>query len=51
MNEKVNEYMHEEQIAELKAELSALEEKLATPARTVEDIVRHIQLLKELSGC
>lgn len=33
--------------AELERQISALEEKLKTPERTVEDIVRHIQLLKE----
>ena len=32
---------------EIELELSELEEKLKTPDRTVEDIVRHIQLLKE----
>ena len=32
---------------ELEQELARIEEKLKTPERTVEDIVRHIQLLKE----
>lgn len=32
---------------EIERRLFELEEKLKTPERTVEDIVRHIQLLKE----
>ncbi len=32
---------------EIENQLAALEEKLKTPERTVEDIVRHIELLKE----
>ncbi len=32
---------------ELEAEIKRLEEKLRSPNRTVEDIVRHIELLKE----
>ena len=32
---------------EMERQLAVLEEKLKTPERTVEDIVRHIELLKE----
>ena len=32
---------------EIERELEELEQKLKTPERTVEDIVRHIKLLKE----
>lgn len=32
---------------EIERELASLEEILKTPERTVEDIVRHIELLKE----
>ena len=32
---------------QIERELAVLEEKLKTPERTVEDIVRHIKLLKE----
>ena len=32
---------------EIECELEKLEKRLRTPERTVEDIVRHIQLLKE----
>lgn len=32
---------------EIEQELAVLEEKLKTPERTTEDIVRHILLLKE----
>ena len=32
---------------ELERQLDELERKLQTPERTIEDIVRHIQLLKE----
>lgn len=32
---------------EIERELFALERKLKTPERTVEDIVKHIELLKE----
>ncbi len=32
---------------EIERQLFELEEKLKTPERTVEDIVRHIELLKE----
>ncbi|MCI9407472.1 MAG: hypothetical protein HFK06_03860 [Clostridia bacterium] len=35
-------------IAAINEELLKLERKLATPERTVQDIVRHIELLKEL---
>ncbi len=34
-------------IKEIERQLSELEEKLKTPQHTVEDIVRHIELLKE----
>lgn len=44
MQKNSTEYTREE----LTAELTALEEKLATPKRTVEDIVRHMQLIKQL---
>lgn len=37
----------EKQLAEIDRQITELEEKLKTPARTVEDIVRHIQLIKE----
>lgn len=33
---------------EIERQLEQLEAKLKTPERTVEDIVRHIELLKEL---
>lgn len=33
--------------AEIERELAELEKKLKTPERTVEDLVRHITLLKE----
>ena len=33
---------------ELEKELEILEEKLKTPERTLEDIVRHMQILLEL---
>ena len=36
---------------EIECELAELEKKLKTPERTVEDIVRHIQLLKEYRQC
>ena len=36
---------------EIERELKELDEKLKTPERTVEDIVRHIQLLKEYRKC
>ena len=32
---------------QIERELEELEEKLKTPERTVEDIVRHIKLIKE----
>ena len=34
-------------LARIEKELEKVEEVLKTPARTVEDIVKHIQLLKE----
>ena len=36
---------------EIERELANLEEKLKTPDRTVEDIVRHIMLLQEYRKC
>ena len=33
-------------LSEIERELQAIEEKLKLPTRTVEDIVRHIELLK-----
>ena len=33
-------------LSEIEKELQAIEEKLKLPTRTVEDIVRHIELLK-----
>ena len=39
-----------ERITEINAELEKLEKKLATPERTVDDIVRHMELLKELES-
>ena len=39
-----------ERITEIDAELEKLEKKLKTPDRTVDDIVRHIELLKELNS-
>ena len=36
---------------EIERELAILEEKLKTSDRTVDDIVRHIQLLKEYRQC
>lgn len=32
---------------EIERQLAEIEEKLKTPQRTVEDLVRHIELLKE----
>ena len=44
-------YINANRKGEIKSELEKLEEKLKTPERTVEDIVRHIQLLKEYRQC
>ena len=35
------------QLAELDRQIAEVEEKLKTPERSVEDIIRHIQLVKE----
>lgn len=44
----LNTYADKEgRLAEINSELSKLEAKLKTPARTLEDIIRHIELLKE----
>ena len=44
-----NTYLNSEARKEkLKKELEILEEKLKTPERTLEDIVRHMQILLEL---
>ena len=37
-------------LAEIEREILSLDEKLKTPARTLDDIIRHIQLLKEKSS-
>ena len=37
-------------LAEIENELSVLNAKLKTPARTLDDLIRHIQLLKEKSS-
>ena len=37
----------EAQLAELDKQIAEVEEKLKTPDRTVDDIIRHIQLIKE----
>ena len=34
-------------LAEIENELKMLDEKLKTPARTLDDLILHIQLLKE----
>lgn len=34
-------------LAEINSELEELEARLKTPARTLEDIIRHIELIKE----
>ena len=34
-------------LAQINSELELLDEKLKTPSRTLDDLVRHIQLLKE----
>lgn len=34
-------------LTEVEKELALLDEKLKTPARTLDDIIRHIELLKE----
>ena len=39
-----------EQIGELEAELAALEEKLKTPERSEQDLIRHMEILKQLKG-
>ena len=36
-----------DRLDEIDRQLSALEEKLKTPERTVEDIILHIKLIKE----
>ena len=36
---------------QIEDELAKLEEKLKTPERTLEDIIRHIQLIKEYRQC
>ena len=36
---------------EIERELKELDEKLKSPSRTIEDIIRHIQLLKEYGKC
>lgn len=44
----INNYTNKEQrFAEIEAELTELDEKLKTPERTLDDIIRHIKLLKE----
>ncbi|MCI9407669.1 MAG: hypothetical protein HFK06_04865 [Clostridia bacterium] len=35
------------QLAELDRQIAEVEERLKSPERTVEDIIRHIQLVKE----
>lgn len=37
----------ENHLAELERQIAAVEEKLKTPARTVDDIILHIRLIKE----
>lgn len=44
----LNSYPNKERrLAEIESELAVLDEKLKTPARTLDDIIRHIELLKE----
>lgn len=38
---------NEHRLAQIEDELEALEERLKTPERTVDDLIRHIELLKE----
>lgn len=38
-----------ERITEINAELEKLDKKLKKPERTVNDLIRHIELLKELN--
>ena len=40
-------YVNTTRKEEIKRELEEVEQKLRSPERTVEDIVRHIELLKE----
>ena len=37
----------ERRLAEIEQSIAELDKKLATPARTLEDIICHIELLKE----
>lgn len=38
---------NENRLAEIETQLAELDKKLKTPARTLDDIIRHIELLKE----
>ena len=41
-------YLNEElQLEDIQRQLIPLEEKLKTPSRTLDDIIRHIELIKE----
>ena len=41
-------YLNEElQMEDIQRQLIPLEEKLKTPSRTIDDIIRHIELIKE----